>query len=120
MAHQIIEDQISVLLWRMRHRIQGDLRMFRRLVGIIDASKVFDLSTARHGIHPFDIALYTYFQWRIHENLDESIGAHHIAHIVACRPVGTHRCTHDYTPVAHDLGCHVTDAPDVDIAILLT
>ena len=45
--------------------------MLRRLIGLIDAGEVFDLSCQRPAVKPFRIAGNALLEWSIDEDLDE-------------------------------------------------
>src|SRR5207249_6494411 len=70
-------------------------------------------------VHPFLVAGLADVQRRVDEDLDEAIGADHLAHPVARGAVGTHRRADDGAAVADDLRGHEADTEDVRVAILL-
>ncbi len=56
---------------------------------------------------------------RVHEDLDEVVAAHQVAHVVAGGAVGADGRADHRAAVAHDLRRHVADAADVDVAVFL-
>ena len=103
----------------MRDGVQRDLGVHRRLVGIVDAGEALDLAAAGLGVHSLGVALLAHLERRVDEHLDELIGAHHVAHIVAGRPVRADGGADDHAAVADDLRRHEADAADVDVPVFL-
>ena len=81
--NQIGENLLRVLFGREGNRVERDLRVDRRFVGIVDAREAGDLAAARLGIHALDIAIFADIERRVDEDLDKAILADQGAHVLA-------------------------------------
>ena len=99
-------------------RVERDLGIQRRLVGIADPGELLDLAAPRLGVHPLHVALLADRQRRVDEDLDELVLVHQRPHSVARRPIRGDRGAHHRPAVAHDLAGHEADAQDVGVAVL--
>src|SRR4051812_42451231 len=68
---QIVKNFLGELRRRLADRLQVNLRLFRRLVGRIDAGEVLQLPGLGLGIEALRIALHAILDRRIDEDLDE-------------------------------------------------
>ena len=102
----------------MGHSVQGDLGASRWFVRVVNAGETLDFPSPCLGVHALDVAPLAHLQGRVHEHFHIATAPHHVAHVIACCPVGTHGCTNHRASVAHDFGSDEADAPDIDVPIL--
>src|SRR4030088_155587 len=80
LVEEVVEEPPCVTLSARTERIEHDLRVRRRLVGVIDPRPASNFAASGAGVHAFGVASLTFLERRIHEDLDEPVGADHLAH----------------------------------------
>ena len=89
------------------------LRLFRRLINLIDAGEILDLAGQRLLVEALGIARDTILKRRIDENLDEFALVHEFAHHPAVGSEGRDEgAENDQPRIGHQLR-HLADAADV-------
>src|SRR5258706_6390151 len=116
---QPAEHQARVLLHRVLHGVEGEVRVYRRLVRIVDAGHLLQLAPPRLRIDPFRVALLADAERGVDPHLDEALRPHHVPDFVPGRAIGAHRGAEHDTSVSHDLGGPEAYPPDVHVAVLL-
>src|SRR5437588_12569557 len=112
------ENHARTLFGRERGRVECDFRMNRRLVRVVHTCEVINLAPTRSGVHALRVPPLAHLDGRVNEDFDETLSAHHAAHVVARRAVRTHGGADRDSAVAHDLGRNEADAAYVRVAVV--
>ena len=112
-----MNDARNTLLDTHRARIEGELRVLRRLVGIADAGELFDLAGDGLCIEALHVALDALLERRRDVDLDE-VGADQLTRGRAHRAIRRDRGHEDEHSVALEEMRDERDARDVQLAIL--
>jgi len=107
----------SVVFGSAVGRGQNQLRVRRWFIRIVYSGEPLDLPSSRFSIHAFKISLLAHFQRRVHEDLDEPVVSHEVAHLVARRAIGTDRGGERHSMVPDDLRCDKANPADIRVAI---
>ena len=98
--------------------MQGDLRVERLFVGVVDAGEAFDLAAASFRIHSFGITPFAYLDGGVDEDFDEIVSCH-LTRFVARLAEGADGSADHGAVMAGDLTSDEADAQDVGVAVFL-
>ena len=87
---KMTENHARTLFGRERGRVECDFRMKRRLVRVVHTREVVNLAAPRPSVHALRVPPLAHLDGRVNEDFDETLDAHHAAHVVARRAVRTH------------------------------
>src|ERR1044072_639317 len=119
LSDKVSENEFCILFGCVLHRVDNDLRVMRRLVWIVDAGEVFDLSLARKTIHTLHVAFFTDVERRVDEYFDKAIRTNQRTALIAGGAIRADGSAYHPATVACDVGGNETDPPDVCVAVLL-
>src|SRR5690242_19754996 len=112
-------DLLRSLFRRQIGRIDHDLRVFWFFVRVRNSGELFQNSGPSLGVQAFSIALLAHFDGGRYVHQDEPAQRFdQAAHMLSGRVVGSDRRANGDAAVLGDFRSHITDAPDVDIAML--
>src|SRR5579872_261074 len=101
-------------------RIDYNFSIFRFFIRVRNAGKLLKSTRASFGVQTLAIALLAGFYWRRDMHQDEAANRFdHAAYSFASCVIGSNRSADRDAAVLCDLGGYVSDAPDVDVAMLL-
>src|SRR5215470_9568766 len=119
----LLEVQNNFLRCLLRIQIAGidrHLRIRRQFIGIGNAGEFFDDPGTRLGIQALAIALFTYLHrcGHVHQN-ESAVRLDHVANVLAYRVVRRDGRANRDPAVLGNFRSHVSDATNVDVAMLL-